>query len=48
MTDADRPTPQDSVDARLTRLAALIEEGREEKLTEEEYQLALEAGLIEG
>lgn len=48
MTDPDRREEQESQEDRQTRLRRLVEEGREAELDEDDYQFALENGLIEG
>jgi hypothetical protein len=49
MTVPDEPSAiTASLDERHKRVQDLIDTGREAELSEEEYQFALEKGLIEG
>lgn len=48
MTQQDPRNDRETQDNRRARLERLIEEGREAELDEDEYQFAIENGLIEG
>lgn len=48
MTERDSRGEQETQADRRARLERLIEEGREAELDEDDYQFALENGLIEG
>ena len=47
MTEPD-PTEQTAQEDRAARIQRLVNEGREAELDEQDYQFAIENGLIEG